>query len=123
MAGSRFSPALDKPCLVFPSAAFSPGDRCGPDNVPRRAGARCDTSGAIMKKIVQVKVSKGDRYYVGECVDLPVVTQGESLDEIANNIREAISLHLEGEDLQEWDLLPDFSILLNFELEPTYAKA
>jgi len=51
-----------------------------------------------------------------------VVTQGKTLDEVVENVREAISLHLEGENLKEWDLLPDFSILINFEL-PTYVEA
>lgn len=76
-----------------------------------------------MKKIVQVKVYKGDTHYVAECVDLPVVTQGKTLDEVADNIREAIFLHLEGEDLEEWDISPDFAILITLELEPVYATA
>ena len=76
-----------------------------------------------MKKIIQVRISKGEEYYVAECVDLPVVTQGKTLDEVTENINEAISLHLEGEDLEEWDILPDFSVLVNLELEPVYAKA
>jgi predicted RNase H-like HicB family nuclease len=76
-----------------------------------------------MKKIIQVKIYKGENYYVAECVDLPVVSQGKTLDEAARNIREAIDLHLEGENLEELDILPDFSILANFELEPTHAKA
>jgi predicted RNase H-like HicB family nuclease len=37
--------------------------------------------------------------YVGECLDLAVVTQGKTLDETVQNLREAILLHLEGEDL------------------------
>ena len=65
---------------------------------------------------------KGEEYYVAECFDLPVVTQGKTLDEVVENVREAISLHLEGENLEEWDLLPGFSILINFEL-PTYVEA
>lgn len=76
-----------------------------------------------MKKIIQVKIYKGDKYYVAECVDLPVVSQGKTLDEAARNIREAIALHLEGENLEDWNILPDFSILANFELEPIHAKA
>jgi len=63
-----------------------------------------------MKKIIQVKIYKGEKYYVAECVDLPIVTQGKTLDEAAENIRQAIDLHLEGEDLKDWDILPDFSI-------------
>ena len=76
-----------------------------------------------MKKIIQVKIYKGEKFYVAECVDLPVVTQGETLDEVVQNIREAIDLHLEGESLEEWDISPDFSVLANFELEPVHAKA
>jgi len=75
-----------------------------------------------MKKIIQVKIYRGEKYYVAECIDLPVVTQGKTMDEVIKNIKEAISLHLEGERLEEWDILPDFSILVNFELEPLYAK-
>ena len=76
-----------------------------------------------MKKIIQVRIYKGDKYYVAECLDLPVVSQGKTLDEAARNIREAIALHVEGENLEAWDILPDFSILANFEIEPVHAKA
>ena len=76
-----------------------------------------------MKKIIQVKIYKGDKYFIAECVDLPVVSQGKTLDEAVENIREAIELHLEGENLDEWDISPEYSILVNFELEPIHAKA
>ncbi|MBE3128722.1 MAG: type II toxin-antitoxin system HicB family antitoxin [Candidatus Hydromicrobium sp.] len=75
-----------------------------------------------MKKIIQVKIFKGEKYYIAECLDLPVVTQGKTLEEVTENIKEAISLHIEGEDLKDWDILPDFSILINFELPFVYAK-
>ena len=74
-----------------------------------------------MKRIIQFRIYKGEKYYVAECVDLPIVTQGKTLDEVVENIREAISLHLEGEDLEELEISPDFSVLVNLELE--YAKA
>jgi predicted RNase H-like HicB family nuclease len=74
-----------------------------------------------LKKIIQVKISKGEKYYFAECVDLPVVTQGKTLDEVVDNIREAIDIHLEGENLEDLDILPGFSILANFELEPVHA--
>jgi len=75
-----------------------------------------------MKRIIQVKVFRGEKYYVAECLDLPVVSQGKTLDEVVENVKEAIELHLDGESLKEWDILPDFSILVNLEL-PAYAKA
>ena len=37
--------------------------------------------------------------YVAECVEIAVVTQGETLDEAVRNLQEAVALHLEGEDL------------------------
>jgi predicted RNase H-like HicB family nuclease len=75
-----------------------------------------------MKRIIQVKIYKGEKYYVAECLDLPMVTQGKTLDEVVDNVKEAISLHLVGEDLKEWDISPDFSILISLEL-PAYVKA
>jgi len=75
----------------------------------------------MKKRIIQFKVYKGEKYYVAECVDLPIVTQGKTLDEVAENIREAVELHLEGEDLEELGISPHFAVLINMELE--YAKA
>jgi predicted RNase H-like HicB family nuclease len=45
------------------------------------------------------RIFRGEQTYVAECLDPPVVTEAATLDELAINIREAISLHLEGEDL------------------------
>ncbi len=69
-----------------------------------------------MKRIIQFHISKGDKYYVAEGVDLPIVTQGKTLDELAFNIQEAVELHLAEENLTDFDLAPDPSILLNLEL-------
>jgi len=35
-----------------------------------------------MKKIIQVHIYKGEHYYIAECIDLPVVNQGKTLDEV-----------------------------------------
>jgi len=51
-----------------------------------------------VKRTIQVRIFRGEQKYVAECLDLPVVTEAAALDELAANIREAISLHLEGED-------------------------
>jgi predicted RNase H-like HicB family nuclease len=58
---------------------------------------RSPTLKTSMKKIIQVRIFKGERQYVAECLDLPVVTQGKTLDEVTENIREAMGLHLRGE--------------------------
>lgn len=33
--------------------------------------------------------------FVAECLEIPVVTQGATLDEVSANLREAVALHLE----------------------------
>lgn len=55
-----------------------------------------------MKKTIQVRISRGEKYYVAECLDLPVVTQAATLDELTSNLREAIALQLEGEDTADF---------------------
>ena len=75
-----------------------------------------------MKKIIQVHVYKGDKYFIAECVDLPVVTQGKTLDELVENLREAIALQLEGENPADFNLAEKPSVLASFEVEPSYAK-
>lgn len=54
--------------------------------------------------------------FVAECVELPVVTQGQTLDEVVLNLREAISLHLDGEDLAALGFAPNPPIVVNYEM-------
>ena len=69
-----------------------------------------------MKHIIQVYISKGENYYIAEGVDLPIVTQGKTLDELVVNVKEALELYLEGEDLSDLNIAPNPSVLMNFEL-------
>jgi predicted RNase H-like HicB family nuclease len=71
----------------------------------------------VFKRTIQVRIFRGESKYVAECLDLPVVTEGDTLDELASNIREAIALHLEGEDLAELGLSADPTILATMELD------
>ena len=50
-------------------------------------------------------------------MEIPVVTQGATLDEVSANLREAVALHLESEDLAELGLAACPSIIVTFELE------
>ncbi len=70
-----------------------------------------------MKRTIQVRIFRGEKQYVAECLDLPVVTEAPTLDQLAANIREAIALHLEGEDLAELGLANDPTILATLEME------
>jgi predicted RNase H-like HicB family nuclease len=72
-----------------------------------------------MHRSIKAFVHKGDNYYVAECLEIAVVTQGKTLDETLANLQEAVALHLAGENLADFDLAPNPSLMVTFELEPT----
>ena len=72
-----------------------------------------------MRHSIKAFVHKGENYYVAECMEIAVVTQGKTLDETMANLQEAVALHLEGENLADFDLAPNPSLLVTFELEST----
>jgi predicted RNase H-like HicB family nuclease len=72
-----------------------------------------------MKRTLTARIYPGDiSGYVAECLELPVVTQGASLDETVANVKEAVVLHLEGEDLAKLGLEAHPSLILLMETEP-----
>ncbi|MFH1484758.1 MAG: type II toxin-antitoxin system HicB family antitoxin [Chloroflexota bacterium] len=73
---------------------------------------------ASMHRSIKAFVYRGDDYYVAECLEAAVVTQGKTLDETIANLREAVALHLEGEDPADFNLSPNPSLLVTMELEP-----
>ena len=75
----------------------------------------------LSPKVTAIIRSGEQQGYVGECVELSIVTQGNTLDEVVNNLQEAILLHLEGEDPREFGLVAKPSLQITFELQPEYA--
>ena len=76
----------------------------------------------MLQRTIKAVIRAGeDSGYVAECLEIPVVTQGRTLDEIAQNLREAVELHLAGEDLGALGLAPDPTILVTFEVTPAHA--
>jgi predicted RNase H-like HicB family nuclease len=71
----------------------------------------------MRRRTIQVRIFRGEEKYVAECLDLSVVTQGDTLDEVTANIREAIGLHLEGEDLAELGLAENPAVVAVMELD------
>ncbi len=77
---------------------------------------------AAKRHTIQSLVYPGDESgYVAECLNLAVVTQGQTLDETVQNLREAILLHLEGKDMAQLGLVPQPPVLVSLEMEPVYA--
>ena len=61
-----------------------------------------------------VRRSRG--WYVGECLEVAVVSQGRTLDELVDGLREAVELHLEGEDAAALGLVPAPRLAVTYEL-------
>ncbi len=58
----------------------------------------------------------GTPYYVASCAEIGAVTDGPTMDELFKNIREAISLALEGEDtISTYNLIDNPRIVITME--------
>lgn len=71
-----------------------------------------------LQHTIKAYVHRGENYYVAECLGISVVTQGETLDEAIANLEEAVALHLEGEDLRDFGLADNPTLLITIELQP-----
>ena len=74
-----------------------------------------------LQHTIKTVVRKGETHYVAECVEVAIVTQGKTLDETINNLKEAVELHLEGENLAELGLAANPTLIVTMEVEPLYA--
>lgn len=77
-----------------------------------------------LQQTVKAVIRPGDEAgFVAECVEIAVVTQGATIDETIQNLREAVALHLEGEDPSEFGLRDRPTLVVTMEIYPSYAEA
>lgn len=69
-----------------------------------------------LRKMLHAVIHRDESAYVVECLELPVVTQGRSLDEAVANFREALALHLEDENLAALGLVARPDVQLSYEM-------
>ena len=75
-----------------------------------------------LQHTIKAVIRPGDESgYVAECMEIRVVTQGATLDETIANLREAVELHLEDEDLAALGLSPNPTVVITMELESVHA--
>jgi predicted RNase H-like HicB family nuclease len=80
-------------------------------------GAVSETSENFeLKDSVHVAIAREKRAYVAECLEIAVVAQGATLDEMVDNLREAVALHLEGEDRGVLGLSTKLRLVFTWEL-------
>jgi hypothetical protein len=65
---------------------------------------------------VHVVVSRSGDWYVGECLELAVVSQARTLDELVVHVRDAVALHLEGEDAAALGVVPEPRLSLTYDV-------
>ena len=76
----------------------------------------------MLQRTIKAVIRAGEQSgYTAECLEIPVVTQGRTLDEVTKNLREAVELHLADEDLEALGLVPAPTILVTMELIPEHA--
>jgi predicted RNase H-like HicB family nuclease len=71
---------------------------------------------ALPRETVHAVVRRSRGWYVGECLEVAVVSQGRTLDELVEGLREAVALHLEGEDSIALGLVPAPRLAVTYEL-------
>ena len=71
-----------------------------------------------MQRSVKVSIRPGERLFVAECAEIPVVTQGVTVDETIANVREAVSLFFEDEVPAAYGFVANPSLLILMEVEP-----
>lgn len=64
---------------------------------------------------IHVVVRRSAGFYIAEGLELALVTQGRSLDELLVNLRAAVRLHLEGEDPGTFGLTASPRIAVTYE--------
>jgi len=79
------------------------------------------SNGALRTTIRARITPDAESGYVATCEEIAVVTQGETLDEVTANLREAVALYLDGENLTVLGFVATPTILVTLELAPTHA--
>jgi len=75
----------------------------------RAGGSPADTVHAV--------VTRDRDWYTAECLEVAVVTQGRTLDELVANLKEAVTLHLEGEEPAHIGVMAEPRISLTYEMK------
>lgn len=72
-----------------------------------------------MKHIIQFSITRENKVYTANGVNIPIVTEGRTFEKLQENILDAVSLYFEGEDPVSLDFAPSPTVLTNFELIPS----
>jgi predicted RNase H-like HicB family nuclease len=78
--------------------------------------------GTVLRAAIHARITPDvESGYVATCEEIAVVTQGETLDEVTANLRDAVALHFEGEDLAALGFVSHPTIIVTLELAAAHA--
>ena len=69
----------------------------------------------VPRSAIHAVISESEGWYVAECLEVAVVTQGRSLDETLANLRSALEQHLDDEELARAGLSSSLRLVVNYE--------
>ena len=81
----------------------------------RDAAVRYSVNDSTLHETIHTVISESEGAYVAECLEVAVVTQGDSLDETLRNLREAVGLFLSDEDPASLGLVAHPRLSISFE--------
>lgn len=69
-----------------------------------------------MRQVVYVYVHRADSDFLAECYDLPLSTQGDSLDRVIDEIQASIGDYLTNNDPLQFGIAPNPEVIVTFQL-------
>ena len=82
---------------------------------PKSATQTRDEDHDVGQSSIHVVIAESEGWYVAECLEVAVVTQGRSLDETLANLRSALELHLDDEELARAGLMSPVRLVVSHE--------
>jgi predicted RNase H-like HicB family nuclease len=101
---------------ILPAWRRSERKSGSPARAVAERSAACRTEPAAQRDTVHAAIRKDGRVYVAEGLEIAVVTQGRTLDEVVANLREAVLLHLEGGDAARLGMAPKPRLSVQLDL-------
>ena len=113
-------PGVDRPGVDRPGVDRPGVDRLGVNRVAEPAAvyepATADERGSSTERsAIHAVIVKSGSWFVAECLEVAVVTQGRTLDETLANLREALELHLDQDEMARIGLLAAPRLVVTYE--------
>ena len=68
-----------------------------------------------LRRTIHAAINRSEGWYSAECLEIAVVTQGRTLDQTVANLKEAIALHLEGDETGTLGLATPLALHVTFD--------